>query len=146
MRESDPPDPSSSSLDGGRFVAGTVLAARYRIMGLIGRGGMGEVYRAEDLTLGEHVALKFLPQAVARDPDALARLHREVRTSRQITHRNVVRVHDVGEVDGEPFLSMEFVQGEDLASLLRRIGRLPEEKGVALARQICAGLGAAHER
>lgn len=137
---------SSTSLDGGRFAPGVVLSARYRITGLLGRGGMGEVYRAEDLTLGEHVALKFLPLDVARDPEALARLHREVRTSRQITHRNVVRVHDVGEVDGQPFLSMEFVRGEDLASLLRRIGRLPEEKGVSLARQICAGLAAAHEQ
>ncbi len=144
--ESSASRPPSSSLDGGRFAPGTVLAARYRITGLLGRGGMGEVYRAEDLTLGEHVALKFLPPGFARDPDALARLHHEVRTSRQITHRNVVRVHDVGEVDGDPFLSMEFVQGEDLASLLRRIGRLPEEKGVALARQICAGLAAAHDR
>ena len=107
---------------------------------------MGEVYRAEDLRLGEQVALKFLPEKLVEDGAALARFHREVRTARLITHRNVVRVHDLGEVDGQPFLSMEYVDGEDLASLLRRIGRLPADKALELARQLCAGLGAAHER
>ena len=90
---------------------------------------MGEVYRAEDLRLGEPVALKFLPEKLVEDGAALARFHREVRTARLITHRNVVRVHDIGEVDGQPFLSMEYVDGEDLASLLRRIGRLPVGQG-----------------
>ena len=147
------PDPPSSgasstsrSLDGGRFAPGALIDARYRIIGLLGRGGMGEVYRAEDLRLGEQVALKFLPARLAQDGAALARFHREVRTARQITHRSVVRVHDIGEVGGEPFLSMEYVPGEDLSSLLKRIGRLPQEKGLSLARQICAGLAAAHDR
>ena len=107
---------------------------------------MGEVYRAEDLRLGEPVALKFLPEKLVEDGAALARFHREVRTARLITHRNVVRVHDLGEVDGQPFLSMEYVDGEDLASLLRRIGRLPADKALEIARQLCAGLAAAHER
>jgi serine/threonine-protein kinase len=138
--------PSSSSLDGGRFTPGAIVDARYRVVGLLGRGGMGEVYRAEDLRLGEPVALKFLPEKLVRDGAALARFHREVRTARLITHRNVVRVHDLGEVDGQPFLSMEYVDGEDLASLLRRIGRLPADKAVELAHQICSGLAAAHER
>jgi eukaryotic-like serine/threonine-protein kinase len=141
-----PRAPSSASIDGGRFAAGTILDGRYRIVGLLGRGGMGEVYRAEDLKLGEPTALKFLPLSLRQDGAALARLHREVRTARQITHRNVVRVHDVGEVDGQPFLTMEYIPGEDLSSLLRRIGRLPEDKAVQLARQLCAGLAAAHDR
>lgn len=123
-----------------------MLAGRYRIVALLGRGGMGEVYRAEDLKLAQAVALKFLPEDVARDPDRLARFHQEVRMARQVSHPNVCRVHDIGEADGLHFLSMEYVDGEDLASLLRRIGRLPSAKAIELARQLCAGLAAAHDR
>ncbi len=125
---------------------GSLLAGRYRILGLLGRGGMGEVYRADDLTLGQSVALKFLPPAFARDADRLRRFYQEVRVAREVSHPNVCRVYDVGEAEGRAFLSMEFVDGEDLASLLRRIGRLPQEKGVEIARQLCAGLAALHER
>jgi hypothetical protein len=128
------------------FVPGTMLSERYRIISLLGRGGMGEVYRADDLTLGQQVALKFLPPALARDQDALRRFRNEVRVARQISHPNVCRVYDIGEVDGAVFLSMEYVDGEDLASLLRRIGRLPSDKGLEIARRLCAGLAAAHEK
>jgi serine/threonine-protein kinase len=111
---------------------------------------MGEVYKAEDLKLSQLVALKFLPESLSHDGAALARFHREVRTARQITHPNVCRVHDIGEVpgavNGVSFLSMEYVDGENLATLLRRIGHLPTEKGVQIARQICSGLSAAHLR
>ena len=124
--------------------AGTILAGRYRIIGLLGRGGMGEVYRADDLTLGQPVALKFLPARAVGDAAALSRFHNEVRTARQVSHHNVCRIHDVGEADGEPFLTMEYVDGEDLASLLRRIGRLPADKALESAHQLCAGLAAAH--
>ncbi len=106
---------------------------------------MGEVYRAEDLKLGESVALKFLPAELSLDGAALARFHREVRVARQIAHCNVCRVFDIGEAGGLHFLSMEYIDGEDLSGLLKRIGRLPRDKAVELARQICAGLGAAHE-
>jgi len=138
--------PSTGPLDGARFIPGTMLAGRYRIVGLLGRGGMGEVYRAEDLKLGQPVALKFLPEDVAKQPDRLARFHHEVRVARQVSHPNVCRVYDIGEADGQHFLSMEYVDGEDLASLLRRIGRLPSDKATELARQLCAGLAAAHDR
>jgi eukaryotic-like serine/threonine-protein kinase len=138
------PSRASSAIDGARFVPGTILAERYRIVGLLGRGGMGEVYRAEDLTLGQPVALKFLPQDMTDRPDRLARFHQEVRLARQVSHPNVCRVHDIGETDGQHFLSMEYIDGEDLASLLRRIGRLPSDKALELARQLCAGLAAAH--
>ena len=138
--------PSSHSLDHARFVPGTMLAGRYRIVALLGRGGMGEVYRAEDLTLEQLVALKFLPTGVAADPDRLARFHQEVRVARQVSHPNVCRVYDIGEADGHLFISMEFVDGEDLSSLMRRIGRLPAAKATELARQLCAGLAAAHDR
>src|SRR2546423_5778889 len=106
---------------------------------------MGEVYRADDLKLSQPVALKFLPDHLLSDGAALARFHREVRVARQVSHRNVCRVYDIGEVDGRHFLSMEFIKGEELSSLLRRIGRLPEGKALQLARQICAGLAAAHD-
>jgi serine/threonine-protein kinase len=149
-RTSSPSSPrftsSDSSLDPGRFLPGTVVGERYRIVGLLGRGGMGEVYRADDLRLGQAVALKFLPPELASDPVRLARFHNEVRLARQVSHPNVCRVHDIGDVDGQPFLSMEYVDGEDLSSLLRRIGRLPKDKAVEIARQICAGLAAAHDQ
>jgi serine/threonine-protein kinase len=138
--------PSSSASDEGRFPAGTLLGERYRVLGLLGRGGMGEVYRATDLKLNQVVALKFLPEATARNPKLLERFHGEVRIARQVSHRNVCRVYDLGEVDGAPFISMEYVDGEDLASLLRRIGRLPGDKAVEIARKLCAGLAAAHEK
>ncbi len=107
---------------------------------------MGEVYRADDLTLEQPVALKFLPPSVAGNESALARFRNEVRIARQVSHPNVCRVYDFGEIDGQVFLSMEYVDGEDLASLLRRIGRLPADKGVEIARKLCAGLAAAHEK
>ncbi len=137
---------SSGSIDHGRFGPGTILDSRYRILGLLGRGGMGEVYRADDLRLGQPVALKFLPAALSTDPGRLAQFHNEVRTARQVSHPNVCRVYDIGEIEGQLFITMEYVDGEDLAALLRRIGRLPEDKAIEIARQICAGLAAAHER
>jgi len=136
---------SFDSIDDARFVPGTILADRYRIVGLLGKGGMGEVYRADDLKLAQPVALKFLPDHLLSDSGALARFHREVRVARQVSHKNVCRVYDIGEIDGRHFLSMEFIKGEELSSLLRRIGRLPEDKALQLARQICAGLAAAHD-
>src|SRR4029077_8790619 len=140
------PSSSSDPIGGGRFTPGQIIAERYRVVALAGRGGMGEVYRAEDLTLGQIVALKFLPEALSQDPSALERFHAEVRTARQVSHPNVCRVFDIGEADGILFLTMEYVDGEDLASVVRRIGRLSPDKATEIARQICAGLAAAHER
>src|SRR5262247_2431281 len=143
------PVPAPRSSDDGqreaRFVTGQMLAGRYRIVGLLGKGGMGEVYKTEDLKLKQTVALKFLPESIALDGGMLARFHNEVRIARQVAHPNVCRVYDIGDVDGLSFLSMEFIDGEDLSSLLRRIGRLPGDKAVELARQMCAVLAAAHE-
>ncbi|HEY8183679.1 MAG TPA: serine/threonine-protein kinase [Thermoanaerobaculia bacterium] len=137
---------SSGSLHHGRFLPGTILGDRFRIVALLGRGGMGEVFRADDLKLGQAVALKFLPPEVAQEPERLERLYTEVRTARQIAHPNVCRVYDVGEVNGEHFLSMEYIEGENLSTLLRRIGRLPETKAIQIARQMAAGIAAAHEK
>ncbi len=137
---------SSDSISHGRFDPGALLDGRYRIIGLLGRGGMGEVYRADDLRLGQPVALKLLPETLRHDPVRLAQFHNEVRTARQVSHPNVCRVYDIGEADGLLYLSMEYVDGEDLASSLRRIGRFPEDKAADIARQLCAGLAAAHQR
>jgi hypothetical protein len=140
------PSSSSSGTGSGRFPPGTILDDRYRIVGLVGRGGMGEVYRADDLRLGQPVALKFLPEELSRDAHRLALLHNEVRAARQVSHPNICRVYDIGGREGQLYLSMEFVDGEDLAASLRRFGRLPEDKALDIARQLCAGLMAAHER
>src|SRR5438132_1555651 len=140
------PMSSSDPIGGGRFTPGQIIAERYRVVALAGRGGMGEVYRAEDLTLGQVVALKFLPKILSQDAAALTRFHAEVRTARQVSHPNVCRVFDIGEADRTLFLTMEYVDGEDLASVVRRIGRLSPDKATEIARQICAGLAAAHER
>jgi len=139
------PTSSGSLASEGRFLPGALLAERYRIVALLGRGGMGEVYRADDLVLGQPVALKFLPESAAGNEELLKRFRNEVRTARRVSHANVCRVYDVGELEGQTFLSMEYVDGEDLASLLRRIGRLPPDKAVETARQLCAGLAAAHQ-
>lgn len=130
----------------GRFLPGRLVASRYRIVALLGKGGMGEVYRADDLTLGQSVAMKFLPDEAARDEAMLERFRNEVRMARRVSHPNVCRVYDVGEIEGQTFFTMEYVDGEDLASLLRRIGRLPSDKAVDIARQLCAGLAAAHAK
>jgi serine/threonine-protein kinase len=147
-RMARPTDSSRSfeSIDDARFISGEVLLDRYRIVGLLGRGGMGEVYRADDLKLKQPVALKFLPPALTLNGAALARFYKEVSVARQISHRHVCRVYDVGEYRGEHFLSMEFVRGEELSSLLKRIGRLPQDKAIDVARQLCAGLAAVHDR
>jgi hypothetical protein len=140
------PSSSADYLNEGRFLPGRLLASRYRIIALVGKGGMGEVYRADDLTLGQPVALKFLPDEAARDQGLLDRFKNEVRIARRVSHPNVCRVYDVGDVENHTFFTMEYVDGEDLASLLRRIGRLPEDKALDIARQLCAGLAAAHTK
>jgi protein kinase-like protein len=137
---------SVDSIDTGGFAPGTVLGGRYRVIGLLGRGGMGEVYRADDLKLGQPVALKFLPEVLATDAVARERFYSEVRLARQVSHPNVCRVYDLADIEGRHCLSMEYVDGEDLSSLLKRIGRLPQDKALEIARQLCAGLAAAHDR
>lgn len=136
----------SSTPGAGRFAPGEIFAGRYRIVGLLGKGGMGEVYRADDLTLDQAVALKFLPEEVARERERLDRFLGEVRIARQISHPNVCRVYDIGEYGGTWYLSMEYVDGEDLSTLIRRIGRIPRDKAIDIARKLCAGLAASHEK
>src|SRR5208283_1688549 len=101
-RSAPPSNPiltSSDPIGGGRFTPGAIIAERYRIVALLGRGGMGEVYRAEDLKLTQVVAIKFLPVAISEDPSVLERFHSEVRIARQISHPNVCRVFDIGDAE-----------------------------------------------
>ena len=127
--------------DAARFVPGYVLAGRYRMIARLGTGAMGEVWRADDLLLGTPVALKLIHSA---DADSRAHILHEVRLTRQITHPAICRVFDVGESDTEVFYSMELIDGEDLATVIRRVGRLPAEKVLDIGRQLCDGLVAAH--
>jgi len=129
-------------LNPGQLAPGTILGGRYRVVSMIGSGGMGAVYRGDDLKLGQPVAMKFL----RRTSEARERmLYDEVRIGRQVSHPNICRIHDIVEVDQQIFITMELVDGEDLASLLRRIGRLPSDKAASVARDLCAGLAAAHD-
>jgi serine/threonine-protein kinase len=126
-----------------RHQAGEVFDERYRIVSMLGKGGMGEVYRAHDLMLDVPVAIKFVRSA---DAQLRTQLIREVRLAREVTHPTVCRVYDVGERDEQLYFTMEYVDGEDLSSLLMRIGRLPSDKVVEIAHQVCAGLAAAHAK
>ena len=124
-----------------RYLPGHVLAGRYRMIARLGTGGMGEVWRADDLVLETQVALKLIYSA---DAEARRVILDEVRLARQITHPAICRVFDVGEGPSEVFYSMELVHGEDLATLVRRMGRLPGEKILDIGQQLCDGLAAAH--
>ncbi|MEM7203499.1 MAG: serine/threonine-protein kinase [Planctomycetota bacterium] len=144
-----PPDPSTSpspGVDTDALPPGYVVNGRFRVSAKLGRGGMGTVYRAEDLKLGQEIAIKFLIGREAHHPARVAALLHEVRTARRVSHKHVCRVHDIGELDGRPFLTMEYVRGEDLGSLLCRIGRLPIDKALEIALQIGAALQAAHDQ
>jgi serine/threonine-protein kinase len=132
---------SSSATD--VFAAGEVFAGRYRMIAHLGQGGMGDVWSADDLVLGIPVALKLMRSTT---PAGRALLLNEVRLARQITHPAVCRVFDIGEVDDQVFLSMELVQGEDLATFVHRVGRLPSEKVAEIGRQLCDALAAAHRQ
>jgi serine/threonine-protein kinase len=121
-----------------------VFADRYEILGLVGSGGMGTVYRARDRELDEIVALKLLRREVMDAPGMLDRFRQEVKLARRVTHRNVARTYDIGESGGEKFLTMEFVDGEPLSARIAREGALPLDAVLDLAGGICAGLQAAH--
>ncbi|MBX3229489.1 MAG: protein kinase [Labilithrix sp.] len=133
------PAESSNTLD----VAPKLLANRYELLGMLGAGAMGTVYRARDRELDEIVALKVLKKELASE-DMLERFRREVKLARRVTHRNVARTFDIGEDGGDRFLTMEFIEGEMLGARLARKGRLPLPEVTALALDVCAGLSAAH--
>jgi serine/threonine protein kinase/tetratricopeptide (TPR) repeat protein len=137
------PAPPSSGKSDGPFQQGQVFG-RYRIEKILGSGGMGHVYKAWDEELGEAVALKVVRGEYAASSDAAVRFKRELHLARQVTHKNVVRIYDLGEMDGIKYISMPFIDGLDLATMIKN-GKIPLQLAVSLARQIAAGLGAAHE-
>ena len=123
---------------------GTLLGQRFEILSVLGAGGMGIVYKARDRELDDLVALKMLKRDLWGDPSQLERLKSEIKLARKITHPNVLRTHDFGEIDGVPYISMEYVRGVTLRYMLDQTSRLPYSAGLRLAKQLCSGLGAAH--
>ena len=124
--------------------AGTVLAGRYEILQLLGRGGMGAVYKARDTELDRIVALKLIRPELARNPEILRRFKQELILARQVTHKNVIRIFDLGQSDGIKFITMDFVEGQDLRQLLLERGKFPAEQAARVMLQICRALEAAH--
>jgi len=125
---------------------GLDIGQRYRVVTLLGRGGMGTVYRVHDLELDRDVAFKVIRTDIAGNPAVLERFKREIQLSSKVTHRNVLRVYDLGESEGIRFVTMQLVEGEDLEGLLKREGRMPLDRVLDIFRQICKGLEAAHEQ
>src|SRR5436189_168705 len=141
----DPPATTQQSLG---LIVGQNFGSRYHVIRILGVGGMGAVYQAWDQTLEVAVALKVVRPESAPDPVAAETLQRrfkhELLLARQVTHKNVVRIHDLGEIDGITYISMPYVQGSDLATVVARDGRLPVDRAVAIAKELASGLVAAH--
>lgn len=136
---------AQSQRDSGELAPGATLGGRYRVLSVLGAGGMGVVYKAHDLDLDDVVALKMLKPGALLDAEQLDRLKSEIKLARRITHPNVLRTFDFGEVNGLPYISMEYVRGMTLRYLLREARRVPYSAGLRIARQLAAGLAAAHE-
>jgi serine/threonine protein kinase len=124
---------------------GSTIARRYEILEQLGRGGMGEVYKVRDTKLDEEMALKLLKPEIASDESMIERFRNELKLARKITHKNVCRMHDFHEEEGNPFITMEYVAGEDLKSLIKKKGKMPVEEALNITRQVTVGLMEAHE-
>jgi eukaryotic-like serine/threonine-protein kinase len=132
------------ALPPGEFSPGTVLGNRYEILALLGQGGMGAVYKARDTELDRLVALKIIRPELTTNPEILKRFKQELILARQVTHRNVIRIFDLGQADGFKFITMEYLEGQDLRGVLREKGKLPPEEAAKIILQICRALEAAH--
>jgi len=126
------------------LTTGSTFAGRYQVIEELGRGGMGRVYKAFDTKIKEKVALKLIRPDVASDPDTIERFHNEIRLARRISHRNVCRMFDIGEAEGARFITMEYVHGEDLKSMIRMSGSLSLGMLLSIGKQVCDGLSEAH--
>ncbi|MDH7511529.1 MAG: protein kinase [Clostridiales bacterium] len=131
-------------LPGLELTPGATFAGRYQIIEELGKGGMGTVYRALDKKLGEEIALKLIRPEAASDRVTLERFRTELKAARQIVHKNVARMFDLNEEKGIPYITMEYVKGENLRRLIKKVGRLSPEQAVPIARQVCQGLAEAH--
>ncbi len=146
-----PRDPSSgstqqvfASIGATIFEVGSVLGGRYEIQKLLGMGGMGAVYKAHDLEVDRAVGLKVIRPDLAGNPAILARFKQELVLARQVTHKNIIRIYDLSEAEGVKFITMEFIEGEDLRTILTRAGKLTPDEAIGIMRQSCTGLQAAH--
>src|SRR5581483_10832360 len=119
------------------FLPGTMIGNRYRIIRVLGEGGMGTVYQARDLELERIIALKVIRPELAGNAGILQRFKQELILARHVTHKNVVRIYDLGEADGLKFITMEYVEGEDLRTLLRAHGRFAPAEAASIVQQIC---------
>ncbi|MFZ0706086.1 MAG: tetratricopeptide repeat protein [Candidatus Korobacteraceae bacterium] len=147
-----PRDPSSgaaqqvfASIGATIFEVGSVLGGRYEIQALLGMGGMGAVYKAHDLEVDRAVGLKVIRPDLAGNPAILARFKQELVLARQVTHKNIIRIYDLSEAEGVKFITMEFIEGEDLRTILTRQGKLTPDEAIGIIRQSCSGLQAAHQ-
>ena len=138
IRKSGALDPSAP------LEPGTVLGERYEILKRLGEGGMGAVYKARDRELDLFVALKVIRPELASHPDILRRFKQELILARQVTHKNVIRIFELGMADGRKFITMDYIDGRDLKSILVERGKLPPDEAVRIIRQVCRGLEAAH--
>ncbi len=140
----DPDRTETMAFACGELAEGSLFAGRYLVVEELGRGGMGRVFRVLDTKVDEDVALKFINPDIAADAKAVERFRTELRITRRITHRNVCRMYDLGSDGGSLFITMEYIPGEDLDAMLRRLGRLPVEKAYVIARQVAQGLAEVH--
>ncbi len=143
--QTPPSGPASSGMSA--FLSlrpGTLFGGRYEILGVLGEGGMGAVYKARDRELDRLIALKVIRPELATDPAILQRFKQELILARNITHKNVVRIYDLGEAEGIRFISMEYVDGEDLRTLLRREKKFAPKDAIAMVEQVCRALDCAH--
>jgi serine/threonine protein kinase len=124
--------------------SGTVLAGRYEILEMLGEGGMGAVYKARDRELTRTVALKVISPDLVRNPAIVERFKQELRLSHQVTHKNVIRIYDLGEGEGVKFITMEYIEGKDLRALIREKKKFAPEETVNVIQQVCQALDAAH--
>ena len=127
-----------------RLEPGDDFGPRYRIESLIGEGGMGKVYKAYDKDLDRVVALKLVRSELASDPASMQRFKQELLLASKISHKNILRIHDLGDVEGMKFISMTYVEGEDLGDVIQREGRLPLDRAIAIFKRLCGALEAAH--
>src|ERR1700674_3314977 len=128
----------------GEELVGTLLADRYEILALLGQGGRGAVYKARDTELERVVALKLIRADLASNPEILRRFKQELILAREVTHRNVIRIFDLGQAKGFKFITMEFVEGRDLRAVLRERGKFSPDETVQIIAQVCRALESAH--
>jgi tetratricopeptide (TPR) repeat protein/predicted Ser/Thr protein kinase len=140
------PTPQTGGTGGGSATLepGRVLGNRYEILSVLGQGGMGAVYKVRDREINSLAALKVIRPEMASRPEVLQRFKQELILARQVTHKNVIRIHDLGEADGVKFITMDYVEGRDLSSLIHERGKFPPEEAAGIIAQICRALEAAH--